>query len=62
MDWNYTSLTVERIWNVMENWVMVALPMFILMGLLLDRSGIANQLMHSFARLFGSLRGAWRLP
>ena len=57
MDWNYTSLTVERIWNVMENWVMVALPMFILMGLLLDRSGIANQLMHSFARLFGSLRG-----
>lgn len=57
LDWNYTSLTVERIWSVMENWVMVALPMFILMGLLLDRSGIANQLMHSFARLFGSLRG-----
>ncbi|MDP6186168.1 MAG: TRAP transporter large permease subunit [Pseudomonadales bacterium] len=57
MDWSYTSLTVERIWNVMENWVMVALPMFILMGLLLDRSGIANQLMHSFARLFGNLRG-----
>ena len=57
MDWSYTSLTVERIWNVMENWVMVALPMFILMGLLLDRSGIATQLMHSFARLFGNLRG-----
>ena len=57
MDWSYTSLTVERIWDVMENWVMVALPMFILMGLLLDRSGIANQLMHSFARLFGNLRG-----
>lgn len=57
MDWSYTSLTVERIWNVMENWVMVALPMFILMGLLLDRSGIANQLMSSFARLFGNLRG-----
>ena len=57
VDWDYTSLTVERIWNVMENWVMVALPMFILMGLLLDRSGIANQLMSSFARLFGSLHG-----
>ena len=41
----------------MENWVMVALPMFILMGLLLDRSGIARDLMNSFARLFGSLRG-----
>lgn len=57
VDWDYTSLTVERIWNVMENWVMVALPMFILMGLLLDRSGIARDLMNSFGRLFGSLRG-----
>ena len=60
MNWDYTSLTVERIWNVMENWVMVALPMFILMGLLLDRSGIANQLMSSFARLFGNLHGGPR--
>jgi len=57
IDWNYASITVDRIWNVMENWVMVALPMFIFMGLLLDRSGIANQLMTSFARLFGGIRG-----
>lgn len=57
IDWLYTSLSVDRIWNVMENWVMVALPMFIFMGLLLDRSGIANQLMISFARLFGGIRG-----
>jgi len=57
LDWNYTSLVVDRIWNVMENWVMVALPMFIFMGLLLDRSGIANQLMVSVARLFGGVRG-----
>lgn len=57
VDWNYASITVDRIWNVMENWVMVALPMFIFMGLLLDRSGIANQLMVSFARLFGGVRG-----
>lgn len=57
MSWDYTSLTVDRTWNVMENWVMVALPMFIFMGLLLDRSGIARDLMTSFARLFGGLRG-----
>ncbi len=57
LDWHYTSIAVDRIWNVMENWVMVALPMFILMGLLLDRSGIAKDLMTSFARLFGGLRG-----
>ena len=53
VDWAYTSLSVDRIWNVMENWVMVALPMFILMGLLLDRSGIARNLLLSVARLLG---------
>jgi len=57
VDWSYTSLTIDRIWNVMENWVMVALPMFIFMGLLLDRSGIAGRLMTSFAKLLGRVRG-----
>ena len=57
IDWNYTSLTVDRSWNVMENWVMVALPLFILMGLLLDRSGIAQRLMTSCARLLGPVHG-----
>ena len=57
VDWSYTSLTIDRIWNVMENWVMVALPMFIFMGLLLDRSGIAGRLMTSFAKLLGPVRG-----
>lgn len=57
VDWDYTSLSIERVWNVMENWVMVALPMFIFMGLMLDRSGIANQLMTSFAKLFGRVNG-----
>ena len=57
LDWNYASLTVERIWSLMGNWVMVALPMFIFMGLVLDRSGIAHALMTSFSRLFGNIRG-----
>ncbi len=57
LDWNYTSLTVDRIWNVMENWILVAIPMFIMMGLLLEKSGVANQLMVSFSKLFGNLRG-----
>jgi tripartite ATP-independent transporter DctM subunit len=57
VDWDYTSLSVDRMWNVMENWVMVALPMFILMGLLLDRSGIARNLLISVARLLGPVRG-----
>ncbi len=57
VDWGYASISVERIWNVMENWVMVALPMFVFMGLMLDRSGIAGRLMTSFARLFGRVGG-----
>ncbi len=57
VDWNYSSIAIERIWSVMGNWVMVALPMFIFMGLLLDRSGIAHALMTSFSRLFGRVHG-----
>ena len=57
VDWPYASLTVDRIWGLMENWVLVALPMFIFMGLMLDRSGVAADLMKNFARLFGRLRG-----
>ncbi|MEM9743897.1 MAG: TRAP transporter large permease subunit [Pseudomonadota bacterium] len=57
VDWSYASISVDRMWNVMENWVMVALPMFIFMGLLLDRSGIARALMENFSKLFGGIRG-----
>ena len=57
IDWFYTSMSVDRIWDVMENWVMVALPMFIFMGVLLDRSGIARGLLTGFARLLGPVRG-----
>ena len=57
VDWAYSSLVVERIWDVMNNWVLVALPMFIAMGILLDRSGIAADLMTNVSRLFGRVRG-----
>lgn len=57
MDWNYVSIVVPRIWAVMTNWVLVALPMFVFMGLMLDRSGVAEDLMANLARLFGRVRG-----
>ena len=57
IDWAYTSLSVDRIWNLMENWVLVALPLFIFMGLMLDRSGVAADLMTNVVRLFGRVRG-----
>ena len=57
VDWSYLSLITERLWDLMDNWVLVALPMFICMGLLLDRAGIAADLMRDVSRLFGRMRG-----
>lgn len=57
VSWPFTSLVVDRIWDVMRNWVLVALPLFIFMGLMLDRAGIAERMLVAFARLFGGLRG-----
>jgi tripartite ATP-independent transporter DctM subunit len=57
ISWDYSSLVVDRIWDVMNNWVLVALPMFIFMGLMLDKSGVAQRLMFNFVKLFGAVRG-----
>lgn len=56
---NYTvfSMTVNRTYRLMYNWVLVALPMFIFMGLMLDRSGIAERMMKSMQNLFGKVHG-----
>ncbi len=57
IDWNYSTLVADRIWSVMNNWVLVALPMFIYMGLMLNRSGVAERLMKNLVQLFGGIRG-----
>ncbi len=57
LDYLTLGLSVNRIYKFMDNWVLVALPMFIFMGLMLDRSGIAEGLMKSMQNLFGKLRG-----
>jgi tripartite ATP-independent transporter DctM subunit len=57
VDLNYFGIAVSRIYKTMSNWVLVSLPMFIYMGLMLDRSGIAENLMKSAQELFGKVRG-----
>ena len=57
LDLNTLGLVVSRIFSLMENWVLVALPMFIFMGLMLDKSGVAERLMLSMQELFGKVRG-----
>ncbi len=57
LDYNTLGLLVGRIFGIMDNWVLIALPMFIFMGLMLDKSGIAQRMMHSMQKLFGNIRG-----
>lgn len=56
-DWKIFGIIVQRIYDQMTKWVLVALPMFIFMGLMLERSGVAERLMVNFVNLFGRFRG-----
>ena len=51
------GLVVNRVFKIMDNWILVALPMFIFMGGMLDRSGVAERMMNSLQALFGRMRG-----
>lgn len=53
---NFSSLA-PRYLGIMLNDVLVAVPLFIFMGMMLERSGIAEQLLITMGRLFGNLRG-----
>ncbi len=46
-----------RIWGIMNNYVLISVPMFIFMGLMFEKSGIAEELLETLALLFGRLRG-----
>ncbi len=47
----------QRMFGVMTNEVLVAIPLFIFMGVMLERSQIAEELLETVARLFGTLTG-----
>ena len=47
----------ERIWGVMSNDTLLAVPFFTLMGLILERSGMAEDLLDTIGQLFGPIRG-----
>ncbi|WP_136680122.1 TRAP transporter large permease subunit [Neptunomonas sp. XY-337] len=57
LDYTTLGLVVNRLWKIMDNWILVALPMFIFMGIMLDKSGVAEKLMKSMQELFGRVRG-----
>jgi tripartite ATP-independent transporter DctM subunit len=47
----------DRIFGIMTNPVLLAVPLFIFMGVMLEQSRIAEDLLERMGRLFGSLRG-----
>jgi len=50
-----------RVWGVMSNPTLVAVPVFIFMGMILERSGIARDLVEALGLLFGRMRGGLAL-
>ena len=46
-----------RIMSVMENTTLMAIPMFVFMGIVLQKTGLAERLLESAAKLFGSMAG-----
>ncbi|NVJ50911.1 MAG: TRAP transporter large permease subunit [Gammaproteobacteria bacterium] len=55
------NATAQRIFGVMNNQVLVAVPLFVFMGVMLERAKIAENLLAAMSRMFGSLRGGLAL-
>jgi TRAP-type mannitol/chloroaromatic compound transport system permease large subunit len=47
----------ERVWGVMSNDTLLAVPFFTFMGLILERSGMAEDLLDTIGQVFGPVRG-----
>ncbi len=51
------NLLPLRIYGTMTNFVLISVPLFVYMGVMLEKSGIAERLLNTMAMLFGGLRG-----
>ncbi|MSP42677.1 MAG: TRAP transporter large permease subunit [Alphaproteobacteria bacterium] len=56
-DFSFVGFLIQRIFGVMSNDVLLAVPLFVYMGVMLERSLVAEDLLESMGKLFGSLRG-----
>ncbi|MEE4265045.1 MAG: TRAP transporter large permease subunit [Desulfobacteraceae bacterium] len=55
--WDFFNLLPLRIWGRMTNITLIAVPLFVFMGVMLERSGLAEELLDTMGLLFGRLRG-----
>ncbi|MEL7159347.1 MAG: TRAP transporter large permease subunit [Bacteroidota bacterium] len=51
------TLLPNRVMGVMENSVLLAVPLFVFMGIMLEKSGLAERMLRTMAELFGRVRG-----
>ncbi|MEO8849556.1 MAG: TRAP transporter large permease subunit [Casimicrobiaceae bacterium] len=57
LDFSLFQALPDRVWGVMSNDTLLAVPFFTFMGLILERSGMAEDLLDSIGQLFGPMRG-----
>lgn len=58
---DFFQLLPLNIWGVMTNFTLLAVPLFIFMGVILDKSGLAEDLLVTMGLLFGRIRGGLAL-
>ncbi len=56
-DVDFFYLLSLRVYGTMTNYVLIAVPLFIYMGIMLEKSGLAESLLETMALLFGKFRG-----
>ncbi len=56
-DISFVNFLPNRIFGTMTNEVLIAVPLFVFMGVMLERSRVAEDLLANMGRLFGTLRG-----
>jgi len=54
---DFFNLLPLQIWGMMNNFTLLAVPLFIFMGVTLDKSGLAEDLLDTMGLLFGKMRG-----
>jgi tripartite ATP-independent transporter DctM subunit len=54
---DFFNLLPLRVWGIMTNFTLLAVPLFVFMGVVLEKSGIAEELLETMGRLFGRVRG-----
>ena len=57
LSWPLLNAMPERFWGVLSNETLLAIPFFTFMGIVLERSGMAEDLLDTIGQLFGPVRG-----